>query len=79
MYSSPLPQNTGDAAHNSSLGPIIGAIIILIVVTIGAFYFWGGVIQQSSKEKSDDLAAIASDLTATDSIYSDLNIDAIGN
>lgn len=70
---------TTSNGRGSSLGPIIGAIVILIVVIIGAFYFWGAIIkqEQASRGKSDDLAAIESDLNATEAAYTDINPDSV--
>lgn len=54
----------------SSLGAAIGVIIVVVLIVLGGLYFWGKQLasptdSSTTMSTSDDVAAIETDLTAT--------------
>lgn len=57
----PVVPNETDTSEESSMGPIIGAIIIILILIIGGLYFWGqnlvdkeGVTDEDAEEILED-------------------------
>lgn len=73
----PVASNETDTSEESSMGPIIGAIIIVLILIIGGLYFWGQNLVQNEDVADDDMEELLDEDEVTEELQEQSSSDEV--